>query len=103
MTVELVEALKQKPSDSQVCISVKGNTYVAGGVVTMLGGVVTMLGGVATMLGGVVTIQGCNWVIVSNDVCRCWQIIKPMGAAAGLPNGSRLRESPRRRLFINFL
>ncbi len=84
MTVaELVEALKQKPSDSQVCISVKGNTYVAGGVVTMLGGVVTMLG-------GVVTIQGCNWVIVSNDVCRCWQIIKPMGAAAGLSNGSRL-------------
>ena len=77
MTVaELVEALKQKPSDSQVCISVKGNTYVAGGVVTMLG--------------GVVTIQGCNWVIVSNDVCRCWQIIKPMGAAAGLSNGSRL-------------
>ena len=85
MTVaELVEVLKQKKhSDSQVCISVKGNTYVAGGVVPMLGSVVTMPG-------GVVTIQGCNWVIVSNDVCHCWQIIKPMGAAAGLPNGSRL-------------
>lgn len=55
MTVaELIEELKQKPSDSQVCISVKGNTYVVGSVVTMLG--------------GVVTIQGCNWVIVSNDV-----------------------------------
>lgn len=48
MTVaELVEALKQKPSDSQVCISVKGNTYD---------------------VGGVVTIQGYNWVLVDNDV-----------------------------------
>lgn len=55
MTVaELVEALKQKPSDSQVCISVKGNTYDVGGVVTILG--------------GVVTIQGYNWVLVDNDV-----------------------------------
>lgn len=55
MTVsELIEALEQKPSDSQVCISVKGNTYVVGGVVTILG--------------GVVTIQGYNWVMVDNDV-----------------------------------
>lgn len=55
MTVaELIEALEQKPSNSQVCISVKGNTYDVGGVVTMLG--------------GIVTIQGYNWVIVSNDV-----------------------------------
>lgn len=55
MTVEeLIEVLKQKPSDSNVCISVKGNTYVVGNVVTMLG--------------GVVTIQGCNWELVNNDV-----------------------------------
>lgn len=55
MTVsELIEELKQKPSNSKVCISVKGNTYDVGGVVTILG--------------GVVTIQGCNWVLVNNDV-----------------------------------
>lgn len=55
MTVsELIEELKQKPSNSKVCISVKGNTYDVGGVVTILG--------------GVVTIQGYNWVIVDNDV-----------------------------------
>lgn len=55
MTVaELIEVLEQKPSDAQVCISVKGNTYVVGKVVTMLG--------------GVVTVQGCNWVLVNNDV-----------------------------------
>lgn len=55
MTVaELIEVLEQKPSDSQVCISVKGNTYVVGGVVTMLG--------------AVVTIQGYNWEMVNNDV-----------------------------------
>lgn len=48
MTVsELIEELKQKPSNSKVCISVKGNTYD---------------------VGGVVTIQGYNWVIVDNDV-----------------------------------
>ncbi len=58
---ELIEELKQKPSNSKVCISVKGNTYDVGGVVTILGGVVTILG-------GVVTIQGCNWVLVNNDV-----------------------------------
>ncbi len=51
---ELIEELKQKPSNSKVCISVKGNTYDVGGVVTILG--------------GVVTIQGCNWVLVNNDV-----------------------------------
>lgn len=55
MTVsELIEELKQKPSNSKVCISVKGNTYDVGGVVTILG--------------GVVTIQGYNWVMVDNDV-----------------------------------
>ena len=55
MTVkELIEVLEQKPSESNVCISVKGNTYVVGNVVTMLG--------------GVVTIHGCNWVLVDNDV-----------------------------------
>lgn len=55
MTVsELIEELKQKPSNSKVCISVKGNTYDVGGVVAILG--------------GVVTIQGYNWVIVDNDV-----------------------------------
>ncbi len=55
MTVaELIEELKQKPSNSKVCISVKGNTYDVGGV--------------ATILGGVVTIQGYNWVMVDNDV-----------------------------------
>lgn len=48
MTVdELIEILKEKPSNSKVCISVKGNTYD---------------------VGGVVTIQGYNWVIVDNDV-----------------------------------
>lgn len=55
MTVEeLIEVLEQRPSNSKVCISVKGNTYDVGDVVTMLG--------------GIVTIQGCNWVIVDNDV-----------------------------------
>lgn len=55
MTVsELIEVLEQKPSNSKVCISVKGNTYDVGDVVTMLG--------------GIVTIQGYNWVIVDNDV-----------------------------------
>ncbi len=55
MTVaELIEELKQKPSNSKVCISVKGNTYVVGKVVTMLG--------------AVVTIQGYNWEMVNNDV-----------------------------------
>lgn len=55
MTIsELIEELKQKPSNSKVCISVKGNTYDVGGVVTILG--------------GVVTIQGYNWVMVDNDV-----------------------------------
>lgn len=55
MTVkELIEVLKEKPSSSNVCISVKGNTYVVGDVVTILG--------------GIVTIQGCNWVLVDNDV-----------------------------------
>lgn len=48
MTVEeLIEALEQKPSNSNVCISVEGNTYD---------------------VGGVVTVQGCNWVLVNNDV-----------------------------------
>ena len=42
-----IEELKQKPSNSKVCISVKGNTYD---------------------VGGVATIQGYNWVIVDNDV-----------------------------------
>lgn len=55
MTVsELIEELKQKPSNSKVCISVKGNTYDVGKV--------------TTMLGGIVTVQGCNWVLVNNDV-----------------------------------
>lgn len=55
MTVaELIEALEQRPSNSKVCISVKGNTYAVGDVVTMLG--------------GLVTIQGYNWVLVDNDV-----------------------------------
>ena len=55
MTVEeLIKVLEQRPSSSKVCVSVKGNTYDVGGVVTMLG--------------GVVTIQGYNWVIVDNDV-----------------------------------
>lgn len=55
MTVkELIEVLEQKPSDSQVCIGVKGSTYDVGDVVTMLG--------------GIVTIQGYNWVLVDNDV-----------------------------------
>ena len=55
MTVEeLIKVLEQKPSESNVCISVKGNTYVVGNVVTMLG--------------GLVTIQGYNWVLVDNDV-----------------------------------
>ena len=55
MTVkELIEVLEQRPDHSKVCISVKGNTYDVGDVVTMLG--------------GIVTIQGCNWVIVDNDV-----------------------------------
>lgn len=54
MTVEeLIEVLKQRPSNSKVCVSVKGNTYDVGGVVTMLG--------------GIVTIQGYNWVLVDND------------------------------------
>lgn len=51
MTVkELIEVLKEKPSSSKVCIvciSVKGNTYA---------------------VGGIVTIQGYNWVFVDNDV-----------------------------------
>lgn len=55
MTVEeLIKVLEQRPSDSKVCISVKGNTYAVGDVVTMLG--------------GLVTIQGYNWVLVDNDV-----------------------------------
>lgn len=55
MTVsELIEELKQKPSNSSVCVSGKGNTYVIGGVVMMLG--------------GIVTIQGYNWTLVSNGV-----------------------------------
>ncbi len=55
MTVEeLIEVLEQRPSNSKVCISVKGNTYAVGDVVTMLG--------------GIVTIQGYNWVLVDNDV-----------------------------------
>ena len=62
MTVEeLIEVLEQRPSNSKVCVSVKGNTYDVGSVVTMLGGIVTMLG-------GIVTIQGYNWVLVDNDV-----------------------------------
>lgn len=51
---ELIKVLEQKPCNSKVCISVKGNTYDVGGVVTMLG--------------GIVTIQGYNWVLVDNDV-----------------------------------
>lgn len=55
MTVrELIEVLKQRPSESNVCISVKGNTYVVGKVVTILG--------------GVVTIHGSNWELVNEDV-----------------------------------
>lgn len=55
MTVEeLIEVLEQRPSSSKVCVSVKGNTYDVGGVVTMLG--------------GIVTIQGYNWVLVDNDI-----------------------------------
>lgn len=55
MTVEdLIEISEQKPSNSSVCVSVKGNTYVIGGVVMMLG--------------GIVTIQGYNWTLVSNGV-----------------------------------
>lgn len=55
MTVEeLIKVLEQRPSNSRVCVSVKGNTYDVGGVVTMLG--------------GIVTIQGYNWVLVDNDV-----------------------------------
>ncbi len=55
MTVEeLIEVLEQRPSNSKVCVSVKGNTYDVGSVVTMLG--------------GIVTIQGYNWVLVDNDV-----------------------------------
>lgn len=55
MTVEeLIKVLEQKPSNSKVCIGVKGNTYDVGGVVTMLG--------------GLVTIQGYNWVLVDKDV-----------------------------------
>ena len=55
MTVsELIEVLEQKPSNSSVCVSAKGNTYVIGGVVMMLG--------------GIVTIQGYNWTLVSNGV-----------------------------------
>ena len=55
MTVkELIKALEQKPSNSNVCISVKGNTYVVGKV--------------ATILGGVVTIHGSNWELVNEDV-----------------------------------
>lgn len=55
MTVaELIEVLEQRPNNSKVCISVKGNTYDVGDVVTMLGGIVTL--------------EGCNWVLVDNDV-----------------------------------
>lgn len=55
MTVkELIEVLEQRPSNSKVCTSVKGNTYDVGNVVMMLGGIVTIL--------------GYNWVLVDNDV-----------------------------------
>lgn len=55
MTVrELIEVLKQRPSESNVCISVKGNTYDVGKV--------------ATILGGVVMIHGSNWELVNEDV-----------------------------------
>lgn len=55
MTVEeLIEVLEQRPNNSKVCISVKGNTYDVGNVVTMLGGIVTL--------------EGCNWVLVDNNV-----------------------------------
>lgn len=48
MTVkELIEVLEQRPSDSKVCIGVKGNTYDVDGVVMM---------------------QRYNWEIVGNDV-----------------------------------
>lgn len=55
MTVEdLIKISEQKPSNSNVCVIVKGNTYVIGGVVMMLG--------------GIVTIQGYNWTLVSNGI-----------------------------------
>lgn len=55
MTVEeLIKVSEQKLSNSSVCVSVKGNTYVIGGVVMKLG--------------GIVTIQGYNWTLVSNGV-----------------------------------
>ena len=38
MTVaELIEVLEQRPSNSKVCVSVKGNTYAVGDVVTIQG------------------------------------------------------------------
>lgn len=49
-----VKELIKVSSNSNVCVIVKGNTYVVGGVVMMLG--------------GVVTIQGYNWTLVSNGV-----------------------------------
>lgn len=49
-----VTVMNRYTCNSNVCVSVKGNTYVVGGVVMMLG--------------GVVTIQGYNWTLVSNGV-----------------------------------
>lgn len=51
---ELIEELKQKPSNSKVCIRLNCNTYDVGKI--------------TTLLGGIVTVQGCNWVLVNNDV-----------------------------------
>ena len=45
------------------------------------------------MLGGVVTVQGCNWVLVNNDVAIVGRQLSPRDAVAGLPNGSKRCEN----------